>query len=87
MGKVVWTLLDEEKNEILNLYERKIALENLSKIVNPENEKLYNKFITDYGKALSEFQSWWNRTSKKYQWEGSSWRIDFDTNEVIMESN
>ncbi len=86
MSKVIWKLTEEEKVEILNLYERKIALENLSNLLNPDNEKLYNKFVADYGKALSEFQNWWARTSRKYSWEGQHWRIDFDTNEVILES-
>lgn len=87
MSKVIWKLSEEEKNEILNLYERKVALENLSKIVEPENEKLYNKFISDYGKTVTEFQNWWTKTSKKYDWEGKSWHINFDTNEVILQDS
>lgn len=84
MKKVIWKLSVDEKDEILDLFERKVALENLSKIIEPDNEKLYNRFISDYGKTVTEFQNWWRKTSEKYDWEGKDWSIDFDTNEVLM---
>lgn len=87
MSKVIWKLSEDEKKEILNLFEKKVALENLSKVIEPENEKLYNKLISDYGKTVTEFQNWWTKTSTKYTWEGKSWRIDFDTNEVILQES
>ncbi len=83
MNNVVWTLCEDEKKEIEKLYEKKFALENLLKIIDTTNEKLYSKLISDYGITLKEFNKWWFFTSKKYNWEGKNWYINFETNEVI----
>lgn len=86
MGKVIWTLTGNEKIEIQNLYEKKLALENLINVIDPLNEIIYNKLITDYGKIMRLFQKWWSDTSQKYNWEsGINWAIDFETNDVIVE--
>ena len=83
MRKVVWKLSDEEKSEIQDLYERKIALENLVKIINPDNKKLYDKLIVDYGRVCHEFQNWWNVMSTAHQWDGVNWSVDFDESEIL----
>lgn len=85
MGKVVHILKDDEKNEIEELYEKKIALENLCKIIEPSNEKMYKKLIEDYGKIMFLYTNWWNKMSNCYQWEGENWYINFSTQEVIIE--
>ncbi|HOJ09936.1 MAG TPA: CXXX repeat peptide modification system protein [Clostridiales bacterium] len=85
MNKVVWKLSDDEKKEIQNLFEKKIALENLVKIIDPANEKLYNKLISDYGTTVRLFEQWWTVTSQKNKWEGKNWRINFETNEVLAQ--
>lgn len=87
MRKVIWTLNDKELDEIRQLYEKKIALENLVKILNPENEAMYNKVINDYSTVSSRFHNWWHDMSKKYNWESienGKWSVDFDTSEVIL---
>ena len=42
--KAIWVLTDEEVYVIEELYEKKIALENLIKILEPYNQELYEKF-------------------------------------------
>lgn len=86
MSKIIWDLSEADKDEIQALYEKKIALENLTKTVDMvNNEALYQKLIKDYGKTLIEFETWWSEISKKYQWEGSNWRIDFRNSQVVAE--
>ena len=83
MEKIIGKVVDDEKKVIEDLYEKKIALENIIKIIEPNNESLYNKVVFDYGITLKEFEEWWANMSKKYNWEGVNWRIDFQTNEII----
>lgn len=84
MRNVVGILTEQEKCEIQDLYEKKIALEHLSKIIDAEtNGNLYKKLIKDTGETLRLFQNWWQKTSQVYHWEGENWYIDFETNEVI----
>ncbi len=81
----------EEKNEILRLYERKIALTELLMTLtiptlDEEKNYLYKKIIGDMGRTKLLFDSWWGKNAKKYNWkfhEGGKWNIDFKTNEVF----
>ena len=86
MNKVIWKLTEDEKKEIQQLFEKRIALENLVNIIDPKNEDLYDKIITDYGKTMENFQNWWSAMGKKYEWEGQNWTVNFDTNEVSLVS-
>ncbi len=81
--KEIWKLNDEEFKEIEDLFEKKIALENLTKIVDADNEKLYDKLIKDYGNTVHRFNSWWNIMGKKYNWEGKNWWLDFETKKIM----
>ncbi|MDO4799909.1 MAG: CXXX repeat peptide modification system protein [Bacillota bacterium] len=80
--RVVWKLTEEEYIEIESLFERKIALENLAKIVDSENTALYEKMIADYGRTLRQFNEWWKIMSQKYSWSGKNWWLDFETKEI-----
>lgn len=83
MIKVVGTVTKEERDEIERLYEKKSALENLIKIVDiKDNPTLYDKILSDYSLVLKQFNIWWEETSKKYQWEGDNWNINFETMEI-----
>jgi len=84
MNEVIWKLTDEEAEEIKDLFERRVALENLSKIVDPDNQKMYDKLVSDYGKALLSFNSWWEDMGKKYEWKAGEWGVNFETNEVYV---
>ncbi|PXX74498.1 CXXX repeat peptide modification system protein [Dielma fastidiosa] len=81
--KVVGQVTEEEKNEILELFERKTGLENLVNIIDPTNAVLYDKLVKDYGEITIQFNDWWNTKKKDYNWPDSIMRIDFKTNEII----
>ncbi len=83
--KVVWKLSEEDFNNIQDLFEKKLALENLTKIIDVKDSELYEKLVEDYGKTLYEFNNWWNIMSQRYNWEGSNWWVNFDTKEVISQ--
>lgn len=80
----IWTLSEEDFEEITNLYEKKLALENLAKILGSTNQELYNKVIADYGKTMREFSDWWRTNSMKYNWEGNNWRVDFINKQIML---
>lgn len=77
----------DEKNEIQTLFERRNGLNELAKILTPENEELYEKLVKDLGETSTKFQNWWDRMGQKYQWEsveGGNWEINFDTCEIYL---
>lgn len=87
MRKIVGQVTAEEKNEILTLFERRNGLNELAKILTPENENLYEKLVKDMGETGLNFQNWWDRMGEKYRWEsieGGNWEIDFDTCNIYL---
>ncbi len=79
-------MTEEEKNEILALFERRNGLTELAKVVT-KNDEIYERLITDMGATSTKFQQWWDDMSQKYQWESSdngSWEIDFNTCEIFL---
>ncbi len=82
--KIIWKLTDEECKEIQDLFEKKTAYENLMKIVDVDNEKIYQKLMSEYTKNLSDFNNWWKHYSQKYKWEGQGWFIDFENKQVLV---
>ena len=85
--KAVGTVTTEEKNEILQLFERRNGLKELSQILTVENEALYEKLVKDLGETGAKFQNWWNRMGEKYNWEsaeGGNWEINFETCEIYL---
>lgn len=85
--KIVGQVLTDEKNEIQILFERRNGLNELAKILTPENEELYEKLVKDLGETSTKFQKWWDRMGQKYQWEsveGGNWEINFDTCEIYL---
>ena len=90
MKKVVGQVTVEEKDEILSLFERRNGLNELAKILTPENETLYQKLVKDMGETGTKFQQWWDSMSTKYQWESTPnghWEINFDTCEIFLIDN
>ena len=80
-------MTEEEKNEIQTLFERRNGLSELTHILTADNDTLYEKLVKDLGETGSKFQNWWNRMSKKYNWEsaeGGNWEIDFDTCSIYL---
>lgn len=82
--KIVGKVLDEEKKELQELFEKRTALETLLKCIDLNDSILYEKIIEDYAGVQKKFDHWWSEMYKKYNWEtGDSWQIDFNTNEII----
>ncbi|MDO4190938.1 MAG: CXXX repeat peptide modification system protein [Bacteroidales bacterium] len=87
MKKIIGQVTVEEKNEILSLFERRNGLNELAKILTPDNVELYEKLVTDMGTTGTRFQNWWDTMSKKYQWESTEnghWEINFETCEIYL---
>lgn len=85
--KVVGQVTEEEKNEIQTLFERRNGLNELAKILTPDNVDLYERLVKDLGETTTKFQKWWDDMSTKYQWEGvenGNWEINFQTNEIFL---
>lgn len=89
MKKKIGCVTEDEKKEILSLFERKNGLAELAKIVK-DDDTLYEKMVKDMGATSTRFQQWWNSMAAKYQWESAeegNWEIDFETNEVFLKYN
>lgn len=89
----VGQLNEEEKNYILNLYQRKLALNELmitlgkAKFEDVTVTYLYEKIVKDLGETKAAFDKWWAETPGKYKWKASAnghWTINFDTSEVFL---
>ncbi len=80
---VIESLEKEDFEKIRNLFERKIALENLMKIISKDMDHLYEKAVKDYGETTREFNDWWDGKTKKYKWNGENWYVDFQTQEIV----
>ena len=90
MKKQVGQVTVEEKNEIQQLFERRNGLNELAKILTADNTELYEQLVKDMGETGTKFQSWWDRMSAKYQWEGvenGNWEIDFNTCGIYLAVN
>ena len=86
MKKKVGQVAEEEKQEILSLFERKNGLVELAKILKNE-DVLYDKMVMDMGVTSTKFQKWWDDMYMKYQWESAEnghWEIDFDINDIYL---
>ncbi|MDG7581360.1 CXXX repeat peptide modification system protein [Streptococcus pneumoniae] len=84
--KEVGTLTQEESRNLEKLLEKKIALENLLKILS-ESQEVYKKVNRDYKNIIEEYEKWWRDTSNKYMWESTdnSFRsIDFKSRKVYL---
>lgn len=85
--KKVGQVTEEEKTQIQRLFERRNGLNELGKILSPDNNELYERLIRDLGETTSKFQQWWDSMYSKYQWENAengNWEIDFQTNEILL---
>ncbi len=85
--KLVGQVTPEEKNEIQALFERRNGLNELAKVLTPDNTELYEKLVTDMGTTGTKFQNWWDTMAQKYKWESSptgNWEINFDTCEIFL---
>ena len=87
MKKKVGQVTPDEKDEIQALFERRNGLQELAKILTPDNQELYEKLVKDMGETGTKFQGWWDRMAQQYQWEGTAdghWEINFETCEIFL---
>lgn len=87
MKKIVGQVTPEEKDAIMQLFERRNGLNELAKILTVDNAELYEKLVKDMGETGSKFQKWWDDMAQKYQWESAengNWEINFDTCEIFL---
>ncbi len=87
MKKSIGKVTEDERNEVMALFERRNGLNELAKILTIENDELYEKLVKDMGETGIRFQDWWNRMSQKYNWEsaeGGNWEINFDNCEIYL---
>ena len=85
--KLIGSVSEQERDEIRTLFERKNGLNELFKVLDAENEALYNKLVADMSITSTMFQSWWDEKAQKYQWDSlpdHRWEIDFDTCEIFL---
>lgn len=85
--KLVGEVSIEERDKIKNIYMRRSALMDLSKILTADNSELYEKLVLDLGETNVKFQEWWSSKAKEHDWEGAEngrWQIDFNTCEIFL---
>lgn len=85
-------LTKEEGKRALQLYEKKMAMENLLKILDaPEDRALYERAVKELKEADEQYDLWWKETYQKYQWKdiddtgNQSAYIDFRENAVYLQ--
>ena len=92
-GEVVGRVTEEEKNEILIIFERKLGIEELTTTIESDwlslnaKEVLQDKMIAELDKTKLNMQIWWDKMYEKYQWKivnGHEWHIDFSTREIFL---
>lgn len=87
MEKIVGNVGKREKNEIIDICDKKMSLDNLVLITKDQDEKLYNKAIDALKDVKQEYDGWWSRMVEKYNFEGDEnghWEVNFQTGQVIL---
>lgn len=90
MKTVVGKVTPEEITQIQKLFERKNGLIELTRILDADNNGLYEKIVADIGETNVKYQEWWNTMSQKYNWKSSpngQWEIEFQTGTVFLHLN
>jgi len=85
--KIVGRVTPEECTEIQALFERRNGLQELAKIIDANNQELYEKLVKDMGETGTKFQQWWNEKARQYGWEShpmGNWEINFQTCEITL---
>ena len=84
MSEIVCKLTEAEVSAIRDIYEKKLALENLAKIMSPgENNAMYERLIADYGATMRQFNEWWDTTVAAHQLPPDAYTVDFRDSQLI----
>lgn len=79
-----YDLTQDEVSEIRDLYEKKLALENLAKILSPEENKgMYERLVVDYGATVRRFNDWWDKTFQSHQMPAGNYGVDFINSKLV----
>ena len=86
MPELVGKVEEDEKIELMELVEKKSALENLRLLdLNKEKSEEVEKELQNIQFLI---QNWWNNKSEKYIWKGNgsdkNWEISFSTGEIFL---
>lgn len=91
--EIVGIVTEEEKNELMILFERKLGVEELtatleSNLLSPDKMlDMKNKIADELERGTGNLQHWWDKMHEKYNWksiEGYNWTIDFKTCEIYL---
>ncbi len=87
MSEPIYKLTDEEASTIRDIFEKKLALENLAKIISPsENNEMYERLISDYGATMREFNDWWSSTIAAHHLPPDNYAVDFIEKQLIQQA-
>jgi CXXX repeat modification system protein len=83
----------EERDEIQDLYRRRVGLSallsTLARMDELQATPLYERVVRDMGATTLAYQEWWNRAAARYRWRrerpDQTWHIDFATCEVRLD--
>lgn len=91
----VCNISDEEKRELMNIFEMKNTLESLAMQIAANNDilkedsMLYTRLIEDYKHTMKEYNNFWVPYMKKFNNlidKGMELTIDFETNSLFAVS-
>lgn len=86
MPKYVGTVSELDKDRMIDLYEQRIALENLREVIK-KTDKLATKLIKNYDEVSNNYNNWWVEMKEKYDLESDDngqWQLDFSTGNVYL---
>ena len=87
MEKLVGQVSENEKNDMIDICEVKVALDNLEKIVGKDEAELLEQITRERDLTNEKYIAWWDRIRENYDFEGDEqvhWRLDFQTGEVFL---
>lgn len=94
MREKVGQVNETEKNEILRLYEKILALKEVSQTINnvevdkERKERLVNKINTELPIVEKLYNDWWHCKTNNYLWKkdkDGKWSINFSNNTIYFE--
>ncbi len=94
MKELIGTVTEEERNDMRELYEKKMGLDDLprsleSVVLSQETKKIiYEKIMIESQKIKTDAQAWLNKMYEKYHWkkeEVKDWHVNFETGELFFD--
>lgn len=86
--ELIETISENDKKELIKIYERISSLEELIIDVSKEKEEgLYSQIYNDLEKSNASINEWWTNIAHKYNLkfdEKGKWELNFETNEVFL---